>query len=379
MKSIQMVDLQGQYAHIKEEIDAAVGKVLAEAHYVNGPEVQVFAEDLARYAGARHAVTCANGTDALHLALRALDLRPGDEVITVPFTFVSTLEVIATLGLKPVLVDVRPDTFNMDVDQLEQAITPHTKAILPVHLFGQCADMERILAIARQHDLFVIEDACQALGAEVTFSDGSMHQAGTMGDVGCTSFFPTKNLGCFGDGGAALTNSDELAAAMRSIANHGMSQKYYYEHIGLNSRLDTLQAAVLNVKLRHLNDYIHARQRAARLYDEALAACPGIITPAKTSYSTHTYHQYTLRVAPEHRDTLRQRLADAGIPTMVYYPCPLHLQKAYQYLGYHEGDFPVSETLSKEVLSLPMHTELTDDQIQYITEQLRVESLEFKV
>ena len=367
-----MVDLQGQYAHIKEEIDAAVGKVLAEAHYINGPEVQVFAEDLARYAGARHAVTCANGTDALHLALRALDLRPGDEVITVPFTFVSTLEVIATLGLKPVLVDVCPDTFNMDVDQLEQAITPRTRAILPVHLFGQCADMERILAIARQRNLFVIEDACQALGAEVTFSDGSVHQAGTMGDIGCTSFFPTKNLGCFGDGGAALTNSDELAAAMRSIASHGMSQKYYYEHVGLNSRLDTLQAAVLSVKLRHLTDYIHARQRAARLYDEALADCPGIITPAKASCSTHTYHQYTLRVAPENRDTLRQKLADAGIPTMVYYPCPLHLQKAYQYLGYHEGDFPVSETLSKEVLSLPMHTELTPDQIQYITEQLRV-------
>ena len=374
-----MVDLQGQYAQIKEEIDAAVGKVLTEARYINGLEVQVFAEDLARYAGARQAVTCANGTDALHLALRALDLRPGDEVITVPFTFVSTIEVIAALGLKPVLVDVRPDTFNMDVDQLEQAITPRTKAILPVHLFGQCADMERILAIARQHNLFVIEDACQALGAEVTFSDGSVHQAGTMGDIGCTSFFPTKNLGCFGDGGAALTNSDELAAAMRSIANHGMSQKYYYEHVGLNSRLDTLQAAVLNVKLPHLTDYIHARQRAARLYDETLADCPGIIPPVRASYTTHTYHQYTLRVAPEHRDTLRQKLADAGVPTMIYYPCPLHLQKAYQHLGYHEGDFPVSETLSKEVLSLPMHTELTPDQIQYITDQLSVESLKFRV
>ena len=379
MKSIQMVDLQGQYANIREEVDEAVRRVLAEAHYINGPEVSDFALALAARTGAAHAVTCANGTDALLLALRALDLRPGDEVITVPFTFVSTLEVIATLGLKPVLVDVRPDTFNMDVDQLEQVITSRTKAILPVHLFGQCADMERILSIARQYNLFVIEDACQALGAEVTFSDGTVHQAGTMGDIGCTSFFPTKNLGCFGDGGAALTNSDELAAAMRSIANHGMSQKYYYEHIGLNSRLDTLQAAVLNVKLPHLTDYIHARQRAARLYDEALADCPGIIPPVKTSFSTHTYHQYTLRVAPEHRDTLRQQLADAGIPTMVYYPCPLHLQKAYQYLGYHEGDFPVSETLSKEVLSLPMHTELTPDQILYITNQLRVESLEFKV
>jgi len=370
MKPIQMVDLQGQYANIREEVDEAVRRVLAEAHYINGSEVSDFASALVARTGAAHAVTCASGTDALLLALRALDLQPGDEVVTVPFTFVSTIEVIATLGLKPVLVDVTPDTFCMDVSKIEAVITPRTKAILPVHLFGQCADMERILTIACQHKLFVVEDACQALGAEVTFSDGSVHQAGTMGDVGCTSFFPTKNLGCFGDGGAALTNSDELAAAMRSIANHGMSQKYYYEHIGINSRLDTLQAAVLNVKLPHLTDYIHARQRAASLYDEALADCPGVITPAKASYSTHTYHQYTLRVAPEHRDNLRQRLAGAGIPTMVYYPLPLHLQAAYRNLGYHEGDFPVSETLSKEVLSLPMHTELTDEQIHFIVDQI---------
>lgn len=370
MKPIQMVDLQGQYANIREEVDEAVRRVLAEAHYINGPEVSDFASALAARTGAAHAVTCASGTDALLLALRALDLQPGDEVVTVPFTFVSTIEVIATLGLKPVLVDVTPDTFCMDVSKIEAAITPRTKAILPVHLFGQCADMERILTSARQHKLFVVEDACQALGAEVTFSDGSVHQAGTMGDVGCTSFFPTKNLGCFGDGGAALTNSDELAAAMRSIANHGMSQKYYYEHIGINSRLDTLQAAVLNVKLPHLTDYIRARQRAASLYDEALAGCPGVTTPAKASYSTHTYHQYTLRVAPEHRDNLRQRLAGAGIPTMVYYPLPLHLQAAYRNLGYHEGDFPVSETLSKEVLSLPMHTELTEEQIHFIVDQI---------
>ena len=369
-----MVDLQGQYANIREEIDEAVRRVLAEARYINGPEVSHFASALAARTGAAHAVTCASGTDALLLALRALDLQPGDEVITVPFTFVSTIEVIAALGLKPVLVDVTPDTFCMDVSKIEPAITPRTKAILPVHLFGQCADMERILAIARQYHLYVIEDACQALGAEVTFSDGSVHQAGTMGDTGCTSFFPTKNLGCFGDGGAVLTNSEKLAATMRSIANHGMSQKYYYEHVGLNSRLDTLQAAVLNVKLPHLTEYIQARQRAARLYDETLANCPGIITPVKASYSTHTYHQYTLRVAPEHRDSLRQQLADAGIPTMVYYPCPLHLQAAYRHLGYHEGDFPVSEILSKEVLSLPMHTELTPDQIQYITEQLKIEN-----
>ena len=374
MKPIQMVDLQGQYANIREEIDEAVRRVLAEAHYINGPEVSDFASALASYTGAAHAVTCASGTDALMLALMALGLQPGDEVVTVPFTFVSTAEVIALLGLKPVFVDVCPDTFCMDVSKLEAVITPRTRAILPVHLFGQCADMERILAIARQHNLFVIEDACQALGAEVTFSDGSVHQAGTMGDAGCTSFFPTKNLGCFGDGGAVLTNSGKMAAAMRSIANHGMAQKYYYDRLGVNSRLDTLQAAVLGVKLRHLHDYISARQRAACLYDEALADCPGIITPVKASYTTHTYHQYTLRVAPEHRDSLRQQLADAGIPTMVYYPCPLHLQAAYRHLGHHEGDFPVSEDLSKQVLSLPMHTELTPDQIQYIIEQLTIEN-----
>ena len=374
MKPIQMVDLQGQYANIREEIDEAVRRVLTEARYINGPEVSDFASALASRAGAAHAVTCASGTDALYLALRALDLQPGDEMITVPFTFVSTIEVIAALGLKPVLVDVTPDTFCMDVAQIVPAITPRTKAILPVHLFGQCADMERIMAIARQYKLYVVEDACQALGAEVTFSDGSVHQAGTMGDAGCTSFFPTKNLGCFGDGGAVLTNSEKLAATMRSIANHGMSQKYYYDHVGINSRLDTLQAAVLNVKLPHLTDYIQARQHAACLYDEALADCPGIIPPAKASYTTHTYHQYTLRVAPEHRDSLRQQLADAGVPTMIYYPCPLHLQAAYRCLGYHEGDFPISETLSKEVLSLPMHTELTAEQIQYIIEQLTIEN-----
>ena len=372
MEKIRMVDLNGQYQRIKSEVDAAMQRVVDQADFVNGNAVGEFAEALARYTGARHVVPCANGTDALRLALMVLDLQPGDEVITVPFTFVSTLEVIVLLGLKPVLVDVMPDTFVMDPDQLETAITPNTKAILPVHLFGQCADMERILSIARAHNLYVVEDACQAIGAEVTFSDGTVHQAGTMGHVGCTSFFPTKNLGCFGDGGAVFTNSEELAATVRSIANHGMSRKYYYDHIGLNSRLDTLQAAVLNVKLPHLNDYIRARQRAARLYDEALADCSDIITPAKVSYSTHTYHQYTVRVTKVQRDSLRARLSDAGVPTMIYYPCPLHLQKAYQYLDYKQGDFPISEMLSQQVLSLPMHTELTSAQIQYITKQLKI-------
>lgn len=372
MEKIRMVDLNGQYQRIKSEVDAAMQRVVDQADFVNGNAVGEFAEALARYTGARHVIPCANGTDALRLALMALDLQPGDEVVTVPFTFVSTLEVIVLLGLKPVLVDVCPDTFVMDPDQLETAITSKTKAILPVHLFGQCVDMERILSIARAHNLYVVEDACQAIGAEVTFSDGTVHQAGTMGDVGCTSFFPSKNLGCFGDGGAVFTNSEELAATVRSIANHGMSRKYYFDHIGLNSRLDTLQAAVLNVKLPHLNNYIRARQRAARLYDEALADCSDIITPAKVSYSTHTYHQYTVRVTKVQRDSLRARLSDAGVPTMIYYPCPLHLQKAYQYLDYKQGDFPVSEMLSQQVLSLPMHTELTSAQIQYITKQLKI-------
>ena len=371
MKPVQMVDLQGQYANIREEIDEAVRRVLAEACYINGPAVSDFASALAAYTGVSHAVTCASGTDALQLALMALGLQPGDEVVTVPFTFVSTVEVVAALGLKPVFVDVCPDTFCMDVSKLEAAMTSRTKVILPVHLFGQCADMETIMRIASAHHLFVVEDACQALGAQVTFSDGSVHQAGTMGDIGCTSFFPTKNLGCFGDGGAVFTQDDDLAARIRSIANHGMSQKYYYDQVGINSRLDTLQAAVLQVKLCHLDEYIQSRQHAARLYDEALADCPAVIMPAKASFSTHTYHQYTLRVAAEHRNALRQQLADAEVPTMVYYPCPLHLQTAYRDLGYREGDFPVSEALSKEVFSLPMHTELTPDQIQYITKQLK--------
>ena len=365
-----MVDLQGQYANVREEIDEAVRCVLAEACYINGPAVADFASALAAYTGSRHVITCASGTDALQLALMALDLQPGDEVVTVPFTFVSTVEVIALLGLRPVFVDVCPDTFNMDVSKLESAITERTKVILPVHLFGQCADMETIRRIASAHHLFVVEDACQALGAQVTFSDGSVHQAGTMGDVGCTSFFPTKNLGCFGDGGAVFTQDDDLAARIRSTANHGMAQKYYYDQVGINSRLDTLQAAVLQVKLRHLDEYIQLRQHAAQLYGEALAGNSQVHVPATVSFSTHTYHQYTLRLDSERRDAVRQKLADAGVPSMIYYPCPLHLQAAYQSLAYKKGDFPVSEFLAKSVLSLPMHTELTEEQIQYIVQNL---------
>lgn len=370
MKSIQMVDLQGQYQKIREEIDEAAHGVLSESCFINGREVGAFQDELAAYTGAAHVLTCASGTDALQLSLMALGLQPGDEVITVPFTFVATAEVIALLGLRPVFVDVCPDTFCMDVSKIEAAITPRTRVILPVHLFGQCADMETILRIAAEHQLYVVEDACQALGAKVTFSDGSVHQAGTMGDMGCTSFFPTKNLGCFGDGGAVFTHNDSLAVRVRSMANHGMSKKYYYEQVGVNSRLDTLQAAVLRVKLRHLDDYIAARQQAAQAYHQKLADRKDMTLPVCAAFSTHTFHQYTIQLESANRDRLRQQLADAGVPTMVYYPCPLHLQKAYQYLQYQKGDFPVSERLSETVLSLPMHTELDDAQIEYITAQL---------
>ncbi|MBR4136646.1 MAG: DegT/DnrJ/EryC1/StrS family aminotransferase [Bacteroidales bacterium] len=371
MEKIRMVDLYGQYRKIKTEVDAAMQRVVDEAAFIHGGPVSEFATALAAHMGVSHAVTCASGTDALQLALMALDLQPGDEVITVPFTFVATVEVVELLGLRPVFVDVCPDTFNMDVTKIEAAITERTKVIMPVHLFGQCADMESILNLARRHHLYVVEDACQALGAQVTFSDGTVHQAGTMGTIGCASFFPTKNLGCFGDGGAVFTYDDALAERVRSIANHGMSEKYYYDSIGINSRLDTLQAAVLLAKLPHLDEYICARQQAASLYNEALSECKEVLTPVTTTFSTHTYHQYTLRVEPAKRELLRSRLSEKEIPTMVYYPQALHLQKAYQHLGYKAGDFPFAEYLTKTVLSLPMHTELTEEQIQYITQQLK--------
>ncbi|MCR4964101.1 MAG: DegT/DnrJ/EryC1/StrS family aminotransferase [Bacteroidales bacterium] len=371
MEKIRMVDLYGQYRKIKTEVDSAMQSVVDKASFINGGVVSEFADALAEYTSSNFVIPSANGTESLQLALMSLQLSPGDEVITVPFTFVSTVEVIALLGLKPVFVDVSPDTFNMDVTKVEAAITDRTKVILPVHLYGQCVDMESLLRIARRHNLFVVEDACQSLGARITFADGSVHQAGTMGDVGCTSFFPSKNLGCFGDGGAVFTNNETLAARIRSMANHGMSEKYYYEHVGINSRLDSLQAAVLIAKLPHLDEYIRSRQAAARFYDERLSDCDGIHIPAKTTFSTHTYHQYTLRVDPKLRDELRAKLAEKEIPTMVYYPCPLHLQAAYQNLQYKKGDFPFAEFLSKSVLSLPMHTELTDEQLQYITDTIR--------
>lgn len=370
MEKIQMVDLQGQYAKIKGEMDSALQGVLASSRFVRGPEVAAFEEELASYTGSRCVVSCASGTDALQLALMALGLQPGDEVITVPFTFVSTVEVIALLGLKPVFVDVRPDTFCMDVTQVESAITPRTKAILPVHLFGQCVDMKPLLDIARRNKLFVVEDACQAIGAQVRFPDGSLHTAGTMGDIGCTSFFPSKNLGCYGDGGALFTQNEAIAEKLRLMANHGMRQRYHYECVGLNSRLDTLQAAVLLVKLRHLDSFTAARQAAAADYTAALANSSFLETPAIAPHSTHVFHQYTLKLKGAERQSLVENLSAAGIPTAVYYPVPLHLQEAYASLGYRRGDFPVSEHLSECVLSLPMHTELSQEQIQHIVRTL---------
>ena len=367
MKKIQMVDLQTQYQHIKEDIDRGIQAVIDSAAFVKGSAVTEFQSHLEAYTGAKHVITVGNGTDALQIALMGLGLKPGDEVITPTFTFIATAEVVALLGLTPVVVDVDWDTMNISVEAIRKAITPRTKAIVPVHLFGQCADMEPIMAIAREHHLYVVEDACQAIGAQYTFSDGTTRQAGTMGDIGCTSFFPSKNLGCYGDGGAIFTNNDELAAQMRAIANHGMVVRYHHDRVGVNSRLDAIQAAVLDAKLPHLDEYIAARQRAAAYYDKALAGNPHVLTPARQAHSTHVYHQYTLRLVGVDRDKVREALAEREIPSMVYYPVPLHLQKAYQDPRYKAGDFPVAERLAACVLSLPMHTELSDEQLLAIT------------
>lgn len=367
MKKIQMVDLQTQYQHIKEDIDRGIQAVIDSAAFVKGLAVTEFQSHLEAYTGAKHVIPVGNGTDALQIALMGLGLKAGDEVITPTFTFIATAEVAALLGFTPVVVDVDWGTMNISVEAIRKAITPRTKAIVPVHLFGQCADMEPIMAIAREHHLYVVEDACQAIGAQYTFSDGTTRQAGTMGDIGCTSFFPSKNLGCYGDGGAIFTNNDELAAQMRAIANHGMVVRYHHDRVGVNSRLDAIQAAVLDAKLPHLDEYIAARQRAAAYYDKALAGNPHVLTPARQAHSTHVYHQYTLRLVGVDRDKVREALAEREIPSMVYYPVPLHLQKAYQDPRYKAGDFPVAERLAGCVLSLPMHTELDDEQLSVIT------------
>lgn len=368
--NIQMVDLFTQYEKIKSEIDSEVQEVIRSSVFVKGGKVIEFEENLKNYLDVEHVITCGNGTDALQIAIMALGLKEGDEVITTPFTFVSTLEVLALMKLKPVLVDVDPQTFNIRPDFVRQHIGHLTKLIVPVHLFGQCAEMESLMEIAKENNLFVIEDACQALGTEYIFTNGMAAKAGTIGDIACNSFFPTKNLGAFGDGGALYTNNNELAKLMRSIANHGMGTRYYYQQIGMNSRLDAIQAAILDVKLKHLNSYIEARQKAAAFYDQELSGINGLIIPFRASFSTHTFHQYTIQV-PEKRDELKSFLQDKGIPAMIYYPLPLHLQEAYQFLGYREGDFPVAEKLSQQVLSLPMHTELTTEQLNQIVSAIR--------
>ncbi len=365
-----MVDLAGQYHKIKEEIDEAVLNVIGSAAYINGPEVHSFSREMEEYLDVKHMIPCGNGTDALQVAMMALGLKPGDEVITTSFTFIATAEVIALLGLTPVLVDVLPNTFNIDPEAIKNAITSKTKAIVPVHLFGQCADMEEIMAIAKENNLFVIEDFCQAIGSEYTFSDGTVKKAGTMGDVAGVSFFPSKNLGCYGDGGAIFTNNDELAKQLKIMVNHGMTVRYYHDYVGVNSRLDSIQAAILRIKLRRLDKYCAERQRAASYYNNAFADCKKITTPVIGKNTTHVFHQYTLVLKDVDREGLQKHLGDKEIPAPIYYPVPLHMQKAYINPRYNEGDFPVTEALCKSVISLPMHTELDDEQLKYISDSV---------
>ncbi|MBK9058896.1 MAG: DegT/DnrJ/EryC1/StrS family aminotransferase [Flavobacteriales bacterium] len=366
MKPIQMVDLVGQYEKIKPEVDSALLDVIAGAAFINGPEVKAFEKELATYLGVKHVIPCGNGTDALQVAMMALGLKPGDEVITASFTFVATVEVLALLGLVPVFADVLPGTFNLDPADVARKVTPKTKAIVPVHLFGQSADMDAMLAIAREYKLHVVEDACQSIGSDHSGANGK-RKSGTIGDIGVTSFFPSKNLGCYGDGGALFTNDDELAHKIRRVCNHGSDERYYHEVVGVNSRLDSMQAAVLRSKLRHLNEYAKARNAAAAAYDSAFSGVEGISVPERSSFSTHVFHQYTLRIANERRDGLKKHLETAGVPAMVYYPVPCHLQNAYKSDRFPAGSLPVTETLTEEVISLPMSTELDNEQLSLIT------------
>ena len=369
MKKIQMVDLQSQYQKIKNEVDEKVLNVMQSAQFINGPEVQNFQKELEQYLGVKHVIPCANGTDALQIALMALDLQPGDEVITADFTFAATVEVVHLLKLKSVLVDVDYDTFNIDIEKLKAAITPKTKAIIPVHLFGQCANMEAVLEVAKEYNLFVVEDNCQGIGADYTFSDGTVKKSGTMGTIGTTSFFPSKNLGCYGDGGAIFTNDDELAYKMRGIVNHGMYKRYYHDEVGVNSRLDSVQAAVLRVKLPLLDSYNAARRSAADYYDKAFANHPNTLTPKRSENSTHVFHQYTLRILNGKRNELQAFLAEKEIPAMIYYPVALRKQKAY-YQESNDADFVNTDKLLDQVISLPMHTELEEEQLKFITDSV---------
>jgi len=371
MKKIQMVDLVSQYEKIKPEIDTKLAEVMNSAAYINGPEVKAFQADLEKYLGVKHVIPCANGTDALQIALMALGLQPGDEVITSDFTFAATVEVIKLLKLTPVLVDVDRDTFNISIDAIEKAITPNTKAIIPVHLFGQCANMDAVMDLANKHNLFVVEDTAQAIGAKYTSKDGTIKSAGCIGNVGTTSFFPSKNLGCFGDGGAIFTNDDKLAEILRSIVNHGMGKRYYYDRVGVNSRLDSMQAAILRIKLQHLDTYIANRQRAAKFYSDFFSQIDGVEVPAISDYSTHVFHQYTLKIKGINQFEAQEFMKSKDIPMMIYYPMPLHTQKAYDADKYNHADFPVTNELCECVVSLPMHTELEDDQLAYITSSLK--------
>lgn len=366
MKPIQMVDLKGQYEKIKADVDRGIQEVIDSTSFVKGGKVTEFQNALEQYLGVRHVIPTGNGTDALQIALMGLGLKPGDEVITPTFTFIATAEVVALLGLTPVVVDVDEKTFNMDLQAVERAITPKTKAIVPVHLFGQNADMEALLNLAHNHHLYVVEDACQSIGATYTFSNGTQKKSGCMGNIGCTSFFPSKNLGCYGDGGAIFTDDDDLAARMRAIANHGMVVRYHHDFVGVNSRLDSIQAAVLLAKLPHLDEYIVARRKAAAYYNNVFAGCDKIETPYTAANTDHVFHQYTVKLHDTDRNALQAKLKEKGIPAMIYYPVPLHLQKAYQDPRYQPGDFPVAEALCACVLSLPMHTELDEEQLEYI-------------
>ncbi|MEP6923994.1 MAG: DegT/DnrJ/EryC1/StrS family aminotransferase [Pyrinomonadaceae bacterium] len=371
MNQIQMVDLKSQYQKIKPQIDDSVLNCLASSAFINGPPVKEFQAALEKYLGVKHVIPCANGTDALQIPMMALGLKPGDEVIVPSFTYVATAEVIGLLGLTPVMVEVDPDTFNVTAEIIEAAITPRTKAIVPVHLFGQSCDMQPIMQVAERHDLFVIEDNAQAIGADYILSGKARKKTGTIGHVGCTSFFPSKNLGCYGDGGAIFTDDDELAAKLRMVANHGQAKQYYHEVIGVNSRLDSLQAAILNVKLQYLDEYCAARQKAAAFYDAAFAGIDELQTPSREPNSTHVFHQYTLQVKNARRAALQQYLQANGVPSMIYYPVPLYRQKAFEQFVTADFELPVIEKLCDEVLSLPIHTEMNEELLNFIADKVK--------
>jgi len=371
MKKIQMVDLISQYENIKPAVDQAIQHVISNAQFINGPDVSAFQSELESYLGVKHVIPCANGTDALQIALMALGLKPGDEVITPSFTYIATTEVMALLGLKPVFVEVDADTFCIDPEKIRAAITTKTKAIVPVHLYGQAAEMDAIQAIAKEYGLFIVEDNAQAIGSDYHHSDGRISKTGTIGDIGCTSFFPSKNLGCYGDGGAICTNSDDLAVKMRMIANHGQSKRYYHDVVGCNSRLDTIQAAVLRIKLKELDNYIDARRKAAEYYDDFFASFPQIKTPSRDSKSKHVFHQYTLQLEGLDRNALSAFLAEKEIPSMIYYPVPAHRQKMFSAFGSENTNLPVTDWLTERVLSLPIHTELQHEQLEYICNSVK--------